>query len=55
VDGLETEFDPSDYEDTYRNDVLSAVERKAAGKNIEPPAEEPPTAPATRSPRSRRA
>jgi DNA end-binding protein Ku len=41
VEGLETGFDPSDYEDTYRNDVLSVVARQAAGKNIEPPAEEP--------------
>jgi len=36
VDGLHTEFDPSDYEDTYREAVLDVVERKAEGKNIEP-------------------
>jgi DNA end-binding protein Ku len=41
VEGLETRFDPDDYEDAYRNAVLAVVERKAAGKNIEPPAEEP--------------
>lgn len=44
VDGLYTEFDPSDYEDQYREAVLEVVERKAAGKNIEPreqPDEEP--------------
>jgi DNA end-binding protein Ku len=37
VDGLHSEFDPSDYEDSYREDVLALVERKAQGKNIEPP------------------
>jgi DNA end-binding protein Ku len=41
VEGLETGFDPGDYEDAYRNDVLAVIERKAAGKNIEPPVEEP--------------
>jgi DNA end-binding protein Ku len=44
VDGLHTDFDPSEYEDTYRADVLALVERKAAGKNIELPAEEEPEA-----------
>jgi DNA end-binding protein Ku len=45
VDGLHTEFDPSEYEDTYRAAVLELVERKAAGKNIElPPDEEPEAA-----------
>jgi len=37
VDGLHTKFDPVDYEDGYREAVLEVVERKAAGKNIEPP------------------
>jgi DNA end-binding protein Ku len=37
VEGMHTKFDPSDYEDTYRQDVLDLIERKAAGKNIEPP------------------
>jgi DNA end-binding protein Ku len=37
VDGLHTKFDPTDYEDQYREAVLEVVERKAAGKNIEPP------------------
>jgi DNA end-binding protein Ku len=37
VDGLHTKFDPADYEDQYREAVLEVVERKAAGKNIEPP------------------
>jgi DNA end-binding protein Ku len=44
VDGLHTDFDPTDYEDSYRGDVLELVERKAAGKNIELPAEEEPEA-----------
>ncbi len=37
VDGLHTEFDPTDYEDSYRQDVLKLIELKAAGKNIELP------------------
>jgi DNA end-binding protein Ku len=44
VDGLHTDFDPADYEDTYRQDVLDLIERKAAGKNIEPPDEAEPEA-----------
>ena len=36
VDGLHVKFDPADYEDQYREAVLEVVERKAAGKNIEP-------------------
>ena len=37
VEGLHTKFDPTGYEDTYREAVLEVVERKAEGKNIEPP------------------
>ena len=37
VDGLHTAFDPTEYEDTYREEVLALVKRKAEGKNIEPP------------------
>jgi DNA end-binding protein Ku len=37
VDGLHTGFDPSEYEDTYRQDVLKVIEAKAAGKNIQLP------------------
>ena len=44
VDGLHTDFDPTRYEDSYRADVLALVERKAAGKNIELPADEEPEA-----------
>jgi DNA end-binding protein Ku len=44
VDGLHKEFDPTAYEDGYRGDVLELVKRKAAGKNIELPADEEPEA-----------
>lgn len=37
VDGLHTKFDATEYEDLYRQDVLELIERKAQGKNIEPP------------------
>jgi DNA end-binding protein Ku len=37
VAGLHADFDPSEYEDTYREEVLKVVELKAAGKNIELP------------------
>jgi DNA end-binding protein Ku len=44
VDGLHTKFDPSAYKDSYRDAVMDVVKRKAAGKNIEPPADEEPEA-----------
>jgi DNA end-binding protein Ku len=44
VEGLYTDFDPKDYKDAYRTEVLKVVKRKAAGKEIEPP-EEPETEP----------
>lgn len=44
VDGLHTAFDPSEYEDAHRKAVLTLVEAKAAGKNIELPAPEEPEA-----------
>src|SRR5215213_7860927 len=37
VEGLHTEFDPADYENTYRAAVLKVIELKASGKNIPPP------------------
>jgi DNA end-binding protein Ku len=40
LDGMTKRFRPSDYEDTYRKAVLKVVDRKAAGKAIEPPDEE---------------
>ncbi|HEY7134424.1 MAG TPA: Ku protein [Acidimicrobiia bacterium] len=42
VDGMHTDFDPTDYSDTYRKAVLTVVKAKAAGKNIEPPPDEEP-------------
>jgi DNA end-binding protein Ku len=42
VDGLHTEFDPSDYENEYRKAVLEVVQAKAEGRNIEPPADAEP-------------
>jgi DNA end-binding protein Ku len=44
VDGLHTDFRPSAYKDSYRKDVLKLIDRKAQGKNIEPPADEAPEA-----------
>ena len=41
VDGLHTDFEPSEYEDAYREAVLEVIEAKAAGRNIEPPEPEP--------------
>ena len=41
VDSLYEEFDPTAYEDEYRAAVLELIERKASGKQIEPPDEEP--------------
>src|SRR5215217_7666105 len=37
IEGLHTDFDASEYEDSYRQDVMNLIEAKAAGKNIEPP------------------
>jgi DNA end-binding protein Ku len=44
VDGLYTDFDASEYEDSYRDAVLAVIKAKAEGKNIEPPADEEPEA-----------
>ena len=41
VDSLYEEFDPTGYEDEYRAAVLELIDRKAAGKQIEAPEEEP--------------
>jgi DNA end-binding protein Ku len=42
VDSLAGEFDPTKYQDTYREEVLALIERKAEGKEIavQPPPEE---------------
>ena len=37
VDSLHAKFDPTDYEDTYREAVLELIERKAKGEEIEAP------------------
>lgn len=42
VDTLEADFDPAEYEDTYREAVLDLVARKAAGEEIDLAAEEEP-------------
>jgi DNA end-binding protein Ku len=42
VDGLHTQFKPSDYKDQYRKAVLKLIDRKASGKEIEPPEDEQP-------------
>ena len=41
VDSLHEKFDPTDYEDTYREAVLDLIDRKAKGKKIERPEPEP--------------
>jgi DNA end-binding protein Ku len=38
VDSLAANFDPSKYHDTYREEVLALIERKAAGETISAPA-----------------
>jgi DNA end-binding protein Ku len=37
VESLHEKFDPTDYEDTYREAVLDLIERKAKGQKIERP------------------
>jgi DNA end-binding protein Ku len=41
VESLHREFDPADYEDTYREAVLELIRRKAEGGDIEAPEPEP--------------
>jgi DNA end-binding protein Ku len=45
VDSLAGDFEPDKYHDTYREQVLALIERKAQGEEIavQPPAEEVPT------------
>ena len=38
IDSLATEFDPDKYKDTYREQVLELIEKKAAGQEIVAPA-----------------
>jgi DNA end-binding protein Ku len=41
VDSLHREFDPSEYDDSYREAVLELISRKAKGEQIEAQADEP--------------
>ena len=43
IDSLAGDFEPEKYRDTYRQEVLELIERKAQGKEIavQPPPEEP--------------
>jgi DNA end-binding protein Ku len=47
IDSLSAEWDPSEFKDEYREQVLDLIERKAAGEEIavQPQAEEPAAAP----------
>jgi DNA end-binding protein Ku len=40
IDQLADEFEPDRYEDTYRDEVMALIERKARGEEIEPPPRE---------------
>jgi DNA end-binding protein Ku len=42
VGTLSAAFDPSEYEDTYRDAVLDLIRRKAKGKEIDLAAQEEP-------------
>lgn len=44
IDSLSTEFNPGDYRDEYREQLLSLIERKAEGKEIVAPEAEAPKA-----------
>jgi DNA end-binding protein Ku len=41
IDSLSAEFDPTKFEDTYRNRVLDMIQRKAAGETEVVPAPQP--------------
>jgi DNA end-binding protein Ku len=47
IESLSAEFDPNEFQDEYRQQVLDLIERKAAGEEIavQPQAEEPAAAP----------
>jgi DNA end-binding protein Ku len=44
IDSLSTKFDPSDYSDEYREQLLALIEKKAEGKEIVAPETETPKA-----------
>ena len=43
IDQLDGEFEPDAYQDSYSEQLLALIERKARGEAIEPPAREPTT------------
>jgi DNA end-binding protein Ku len=43
IDQLADDFEPDRYRDSYREEALALIERKARGEAIEPPAREPAT------------
>ena len=44
IESLSTDFDPSAYEDEYRTELLSLIERKAAGADVRAPKPQAPKA-----------
>jgi DNA end-binding protein Ku len=42
IDSLSSDFDPSQYRDEYREDLLAMIERKAEGKDVVKTASEEP-------------
>jgi DNA end-binding protein Ku len=46
VKSLHRKFDPTDYEDTYREAVLDLIKRKAKGEDLGPAQPEPEEEPA---------
>jgi DNA end-binding protein Ku len=42
IDSLQQDFDPEDFEDTYRESVLALIKAKAAGEEIDLAAQEEP-------------
>ena len=42
IDTIKADFSPEEYRDTYRDDLLALIEKKAAGGEIAVPPEQPP-------------
>jgi DNA end-binding protein Ku len=42
IDSLHQDFDPEDFEDSYRESVLALIKRKASGDEIDLSAQEEP-------------
>ena len=49
VESLHRDFDPADYEDTYREAVLDLIKRKAKGEDLTPQEPDPEEEPADQS------